>query len=136
MRSRNGNSSSLLAICSVIYFSSLALHAGEYLVSYRYVVKDMILFNDSLQVSHAMKKCSGTPDKSIEFIDNDSENLNEILKNNSFEFTNFIHTLGLEVNHKETTINAQNSSTTILTLKTTCFKVDFNDNFARITALK
>ena len=136
MRSRNGNSSSLLAICSVIYFSSLALHAGEYLVSYRYVVKDMILFNDSLQVSHAMKKCSGTPDKSIEFVDNDSENLNEILKNNSFEFTNFIHTLGLEVNHKETTINAQNSSTTILTLKTTCFKVDFNDNFARITALK
>ena len=136
MRSRNGNSFSLFAICSVICLSSLALHAGEYLVSYRYVVKDMILFNDSLQISHAMKKCDGKPDKFIELVDNESEDLTQIIKNNSFEFTNFIHTLGIDVKHKETTINAQNSSTTILTLKTRCFKVDFNDNLARITALK
>ena len=136
MRSRNGNSSRLLAICSIICFSSLAVHAGEYLVSYRYVVKDMILFNDSLQISRAMKKCHGKPDKFIELADDESEDLKQIIKNNSFEFTNFIHRLGLDVNHKETTINAQNSSTTILTLKTRCFKVDFNDNLARITALK
>jgi hypothetical protein len=136
MRSRNGNSFSLFAICSVICLSSLALHAGEYLVSYRYVVKDMILFNDSLQISHAMKKCDGKPDKFIELVDNESEDLTQIIKNNSFEFTNFIHTLGLDVKHNETTINAHNSSTTILTLKTTCFKVDFNDSLAKITALK
>lgn len=136
MRSRNGNSSSLLAICSVIYFSSLALHASEYLVSYRYVVKDMILFNDSLQISHTMKKCHGKPDKFIELVDNESKDLKQIIKNNSFEFISFIHSLGLDVNHKERTINAQNSSVTILTLKTTCFKVDFNDSLARITALK
>ena len=83
-----------------------------------------------------MKKCDGKPDKFIELVDNESEDLTQIIKNNSFEFTNFIHTLGLDVKHNETTINAHNSSTTILTLKTTCFKVDFNDNLARITALK
>ena len=136
MRSRNGNSFSLFAICSVICLSSLALHAGEYLVSYRYVVKDMILFNDSLQISHAMTKCHGKPDKFIELIDNESEDLKQIIKNHSFEFTNFIHTLGLDVKHNEMTTNALNSSTTVLTLKTTCFKVDFNDSLARITALK
>ena len=83
-----------------------------------------------------MKKCHGKPDKFIELVDNESEDLKQIIKNNSFEFTNFIHTLGIDVKHNETTIHAQNSSTTILTLKTTCFKVDFNDSLARITALK
>jgi hypothetical protein len=40
------------------------------------------------------------------------------------------------VSYNSTTTNMKNSSTTILTLKTTCFKVDINDNFAKITPLK
>ena len=136
MRSRDGNQFGSFAICSIILFNSLALHASEYLISYRYVVKDMILYNDSLHVSKAMKQCKGEPQNSIEFPDKNSSDLNEVIKNNSIEFMNFIHKVGLDVEHKETTLDAQNSSTTILTLKTTCFKVDFNDNFAKITALK
>ena len=48
----------------------------------------------------------------------------------------YIHKLDLHVQHKEQTINLQNQFTTILTMKTTCFKVDFNDNFATIAPLK
>ena len=136
MRSRDGNQTRLLAICSIIFFSSLALNASEYLISYRYVVKDMIVYNDSLQVSRAMKHCSGKPQNFIELSSQGDDELKDVIKNNSFEFMDFIHKIGLDVEHKETTLNAQNSSTTILTLKTTCFKVDFNDNFAKITALK
>lgn len=136
MRSRDGNKTCLLAICSIIFFNSLALHASEYLISYRSVVKDMILYNDSLQISPSMKKCSGQPQDFIELEKKDSDKLVSIIETNSQEFMNFIHLIGLDVEHTEKTTNAQNSSTTILTLKTTCFKVDFNDNFVKITALK
>ena len=136
MRSRNGNKNFLRPIFILILCSSLVLNASEYLISYSYIVKDTVLFNERLQVSQAMKPCEDIESDSIVLPTNGSKSLNQIIKNNSFEFTNFIHTLGIDVKHKETTINAQNSSTTILTLKTRCFKVDFNDNFARITALK
>lgn len=136
MRSRDGNQTRLLTICSIIFFNSLSLLGSEYLISYRYVVKDMTLYNDSFKVSRAMKHCKGKPQDSIELLDKDSRDLNEIIKNNSIEFMKFIHKIGLDVDHKEITKNAKNSSTTTLTLKTTCFKVDFNDTFARITHLK
>ena len=137
MRSRDGNQTSLRAICSVIFFlNSFALYADEYLISYRYMVKDMILHNDSLFVSKAMKACKGTPQNTIEFLDKNSNDFKELIKNNSLEFIDFIHKIGLNIDHKERTSNAMNSSVTILTLKTTCFKVDFNDNFARITHIK
>ena len=136
MRSRDGNNYYSLAICSIILFNSLVLNASEYLISYRYVVKDAILYNESLQISHAMKDCVGKPTSFIEFPHDESDNLIQIIDNNSQKFIDFIHKIGLSVEHKESTINAQNSSTTILTLKTTCFKVDFNDYFARISLLK
>ena len=47
-----------------------------------------------------------------------------------------MHKLGLNVEHKD--VNNKLSNThlvTILTLKTTCFKVDFNDNFVKISPL-
>ena len=136
MRSRDGNQTRLFSVLSIIFFYSLSLSASEYLISYRYVVKDMILYNDSFAVSRAMKQCKGKPQNSIELPDEDSNDLNEVITNNAEAFMDFIQKIGLDVEHKETTINAQNSSTTILTLKTTCFKVDFNDNFARITHIK
>jgi len=83
-----------------------------------------------------MKKCSGKPQKALILTTSGDKDLKLIISKNSEVFLNYIHKLGLDVEHNEATINSQNSSTTILTLKTTCFKVDFNDNFARISSLK
>jgi len=134
MRSRDGNKYRSFAV-SLILFSSLVLNASEYLISYRYVVKDLALYNESLTVSRAMKSCQGTPQNYIELLTNDEDDLNVIIKNNADEFIDFIHKIGLSVEHKEKTSSAQNTSTTVMVLRTTCFKVDFNQNFAKISAL-
>jgi len=137
MRSRDGNRSLPLSICTIIFFcSSLALNAGEYLVSYRYVVKNATLYNETLLVSRAMTKCSGKAQQSLILPIQDKKDFKKIIDENSQEFIEYIHKLGLHVKHNEQTTNYQNSSTTILTLKTTCFKVDFNENLAKITTLK
>ncbi|MEA2100213.1 MAG: hypothetical protein U9P72_08785 [Campylobacterota bacterium] len=136
MRSRDGDFNLSFAIFSLISFTLSILHADEYLISYRYVVKDAILYNEQLYISKTMRKCIGEEQDSI-FLENDnSKNLKEIVNKNRIIFIDFIHKIGLKVNHKEKTVNSQNHSTTILTLKTTCFKVDFNENFARIAPLK
>jgi len=136
MRSRDGNHNSLFAVCSLLIFCSLALNAGEYLISYRYVVKDLILYNESLQISKSMTKCSGISKSFIELEYKNSKNLNKIILDNSDEFINYLYEIGLNVKYNGLTTNAINSSSTIITLKTTCFKVDFNDYFVRIAALK
>ena len=135
MRSRDGNNYRSLAICSLIFLNSLVLNASEYLISYRYVVKDLTLYNETLLISPAMKPCDGNIKESIELSVNDDDKLDDIIESNSQEFIDFIHKIGLDVEHKEITKNAQNSSITILTLKTTCFKVDINQNFAKISPL-
>jgi len=99
-------------------------------------VKDATLFNETLLISKSMHKCSGIPQKYIELESDGGKNLKDIIENNREEFINYLHKLGLNVSHKEKNINFQNISTIILTLKTTCFKVDFNDNFAKIAPLK
>ena len=136
MRSRDGNRNFSLRLCSVILFSSLALNAGEYLISYRYIVKDSTLFNEKLHISKAMKECSGKPQKELILESSTDANLKQIISQNTNEFLEYIHKLDLHVEHKEQTINLQNKFTTILTMKTTCFKVDINDNFAIIAPLK
>jgi len=138
MRSRNGNHYFSRRFCSQIafLFYSLALSADEYLISYRYVIKDAIIYNESLKISNAMKKCTGAPYSSLILENNNSKDLKQIISTNNEDFIDYIHKLGLDVEHHEQTINLQNRSTTILTLKTQCFKVDFNDNFARISPLK
>lgn len=136
MRSRDGNRNFSLRLCSVIIFSSLTLTASEHLISYKYIVKDAALYNETLLISNAMTKCSGTPQNELILLNKNSKNLKQLIFENSQEFIDYIHKLGLHIEHKETTSNLQNSSTTTLTLKTTCFKVDFNDNFARISPLK
>jgi len=83
-----------------------------------------------------MQKCSGKPYFPIIFDTDNDKDLKNILSANNTEFIDYIHKLGLSVEHKEVTKDFINSSTTILTLKTTCFKVDFNDNFVRISPLK
>ena len=138
MRSRNGNRNFIQSIQLIILlFSSLALNASEYLISYRYMVKDAVLYNESLEISRAMQKCSGHVYDAITFDSRDDKNLKKILTTNNEEFINYIHKIGLSLKHSDITTNYQHtSSSTMLTLKTTCFKVDFNDNFVKISPLK
>ena len=143
MRSRDGNYYLTRTICSLILLSSLvyphylkAQDAKEFLISYRYIVKDATLYNEKLQISSSMKKCYGKPGRVFILPTNGDKNLKLIVSKNSEEFIDYIHKLGLHIEHKELTVNSQNTSTTILTLKTRCFKVDFNDNFVKIAPLK
>ena len=137
MRSRDGNRSITRAICSLIFLSSFAsLHAKEFLISYRYMVKDATLYNETLHISNSMKKCTGKPEQALILRSYGDDDLKLTISKNSQEFIDYIHKLGLHLEHKQSTTNYQNRSTTILTLKTTCFKVDFNDNSAKIAPLK
>jgi len=138
MRSRDGNHSFRFSIYKItLLFSSLLLNAGEeYLISYKYSVHDAMLYSETLDISKSMKKCSGTSYNPLILETNNDENLKKILTLHNEEFINYIHTLGLNLEHKERTSELINHSVTILTLKTTCFKVDFNDTFVKISPLK
>jgi len=138
MRSRDGNHSFTFSISSIILFllCSSALFADEYLISYRYSIKDATLYNETLYVSKAMKKCHGKPYATLILNPQKSNDLKELLVTNQEQFTNFLYKIGLNIKHEEETLNSVNHSYTVLTLKTTCFKVDFNDNFVRIAPLK
>ena len=136
MRSRDGNRTFSFSIYALILLTSLTLNAKEFLISYRYTVKDATLYNETLYVSNAMQKCSGTPQEALVLEAQQNTSLKETLLRNIDEFILYINKLDLDLKHTENTKNIQNSSTTILTLKTTCFKVDFNDNFVKIAPLK
>mgnify|MGYP006921602857 CR=1 FL=1 len=136
MRSRDGNSTLSLRLCSIILFNSLALNAGEYLISYKYIIKDYTLYNETLLISNAMTQCEGEKGEKLLLENKNSKDLKSLISENNKKFIDYIHRLGLHVEHRENTINSKNSFTTVLTLKTTCFKVDFNDNFAIIAPLK
>lgn len=138
MRSRDGNSyfSFSVPVTLTLLLSSFALHADEYLISYRYLVKDATLYNEMLQVSKAMQPCSGKPYSTLVLESSDEKNLEKLISTSNEFFINYIHKLGLHVSHQSITQNSANSSVTILTLKTTCFKVDFNDTFVKISPLK
>ena len=86
MRSRDGNRNFLLRLCSVVFFSSLALNAGEYLISYRYVVKDATLFNEKLHISKAMQHCDGEPQTELILENSTDGNLKKLISQNSDEF--------------------------------------------------
>jgi len=137
MRSRDGNHAFSLTISTIILLlAPLALSASEYLISYRYLVHNAVLYNDSLEISKSMTPCFGEATAEIIFANSNEERLSNIIDKNQEEFVEFIHSLGLSVEHHEKTSLKTYDSTTILTLKTTCFKVDFNDTFVKISALK
>jgi len=140
MRSRDGNQTFSFSISTISFFLLLffssALFADEYLISYRYSVKDATLYNETLYVSKAMKKCTGNPYALLILDPQKSDNLKEILLSNRDEFSDFLYKIGLNVKHQEKTSNGVNHSSTVLTLRTTCFKVDFNDNSVKIAPLK
>ena len=138
MRSRDGDHSFTRSISSIILFLfySSALLADEYIISYRYSVVNAALYNETLYVSKAMKKCKGEPYDRLILDPNKSENLKEILLTNQDEFIEFLYKIGLSVKHREETLNGVNDSSTVVTLPSKCFKVDFNDNSVRIAPLK
>jgi len=139
MRSRDGDNYFTFTICTIIFlFSSVSfLRADEYLISYRCVVKDAILYNETLNISKAMKSCNLNPTKDTLILEKHGKNnLKSTILKNKNEFLSFIQKLPLNVEHYGQNTNLKNSSTTIITLKTTCFKVDFNENFAKITPLQ
>lgn len=139
MRSRNGNNPFTRAIYATLIFAFTSLEAEQYLISYRYASKNAVLSNESFHVSRAMTPCGRKIDKSIKTITlpfADDQNLKNILLENFEVFFEYIQTLGLHINHKDNTLNHQSDSFTIITLKTTCFKVDFNDSLVTMQALK
>ena len=136
MRSRDGNNSFTLRLCTIILSFSILLDADEYLVSYRYVVKNAILYNESLDISKSMTKCEGIPSQTLILASLNKHNFQKIIDKHKDKFIEYIQKLGINVESRERTTNNQINSTTIVTLKTTCFKVDFNDNFVKISHLK
>lgn len=134
MRSRDGNRLKTLAICQIAFCA--LLHGADTIISYRLVVQDAIILNDYLSVSHAMTPCHGTPSNTIYIETNGSKNLHRILENNPESFSDFIAHEQLQVSHKENTTNAVNHSRTILQMAPTCFAVDFNEDFVKISPLK
>jgi len=83
-----------------------------------------------------MQKCDGKPQKSIQIFNEKNKNLKDLLSDSDGEFIRYMHRLGMHVQNSEITQNSIHRSTTILTLKTRCFKVDINENFAIIAPLK
>jgi len=135
MRSRDGDST-FIRIIYTILLTTLSLHAQEYLISYRYVVDNSLLYNQTLDISRAMTKCQGEALEPFFLEYNKTKTFKQNLLENEEVFLHNIGKIGLHLEHRSQTHNFMNHSRTILTLKTTCFKVDFNDSLAIITPLK
>jgi len=136
MRSRDGSYSFTLRFCTIIFFLSVALYAEEYLVSYKYIVKNGILFNEHLDISQSMQKCHGIPSQTLILPAIEEKNFQKLIALHREQFIDYIQRLGVDIHSQATTINSQMRATIIVTLKTTCFKVDFNDTFVKITPLQ
>jgi len=95
-----------------------------------------MLYNESLDISKSMTQCEGEPSQRLILPSSNAENFPKLVAKHREEFIEYIHTLGLDIQSRDTTTNNQMNSTTIVTLKTTCFKVDFNDTFVKISHLK
>jgi hypothetical protein len=142
MRSGNGDNTQPFSISSLVILfilSSATLFADEYLISYRSVIQDAIIYNETLTISHAMQKCpqnSFLNEKALLLPIKKSKDLKEIILQNYEEFLEYLQKSGMKVEHAQETRNSINHSTTRLTFQTHCFKVDFNDNFVTIAPLK
>lgn len=85
-----------------------------------------------------MTPCSGEIGESKLLLSttNDTKDLKKIILQNSELFFTYINSVGLHVRSDEVTNNGINSSLTIVTLKPTCFTVEFNDNLVKIAPFK
>jgi hypothetical protein len=81
-----------------------------------------------------MSKCSGEL-SDISLTLESQKDLKTTIKDNPDEFFTYLQKVGLSVKSHDKTTNLINSNTTEIELRTTCFKVDFNENLAKITAI-
>ena len=65
-----------------------------------------------------------------------NQNLDALIKANFEQFLRYIATIGFHVENSFEATSYQDTSITHINFPTTCFKVDFNDNFVTITAIK
>jgi len=84
-----------------------------------------------------MKKCSGTASKHLLVLNkiNQTDTLNDIIKQNNEKFINFLFSLGIYMQDYSTFSTHSYETYTTITSKTRCFKVDFNDTFVTIIPL-
>lgn len=138
MRSRDGNRSFLYAVLSLIFSFSTLYGGEEYFISYRYSTKNSVLINDVLDVSKAMTPCLRTPydEKLTIELQENSHDLKKAVLQNFDSFYLFINKIGLHVRNDEKIQNGMSSSIITVTLKPTCFTVEFNDNSVTLTPLK
>ena len=142
MRSGDGDTAILQRLCALVVLLALfeVLPAREYLISYEYITKDAMPCCEKLQVARAMQPCKGKRIHHSLYLAYPKKQqplrVDALLKREFERFFDYIASIGLEVRHMEHTTDMQNSSYTRLRLPTTCFKVDFNDSFVTITAIK
>ena len=134
MRSRNGNRPLPLAICPLIL--AAALGADEYIISYRAVTQNALLLNETLHVSRAMTHCRGESGAERVFETLPDESLRSTLLRHYDDFFALAEAEALHVRHYSDTSNPYYRSRTVVTLPPSCFTVDFNDGFVKITPLK
>ena len=118
-----------------ILLSTLA-YADFYYISYKYVVKDFQLYNEKILVSRAMQSCSGTINQSIVFQKENNDTFENFIKEKKQKMIDFFDKLGLYVKSHDSFDKINSHTNTTITFFTQCFKVDFNDNFVKISALK
>ncbi len=142
MRSGNGDKVIVRLFASLIFITALygELLAKEYLLSYDYTVKNAIIYNEKLLISPAMTKCKGKPTGKPLLLpydaNSDKNDFRSVVTKHFDRFFAYLATLGFAIHERSTTQNFQNTSTAHLEFPTTCFKVDFNDSFVTITAIK
>jgi hypothetical protein len=97
-----------------------------------------MLYQEKLNVAPAMKQCkkSKITAKSLLLPRINKEKLSKIIENNFEDFENALLGWGVSIKANDQTFNAKNHSQTVITMQTTCFKVDFNENFVTLTPLK
>ncbi len=134
MRGSNASRSLSLSICTLSIFSTLIL-ADDYRIGYRAVVKDALLVDEKLNISHSMTPCIGKAESYTVF-NTTSRDLSKIIKDNRDKFYNFLVHQNLHVKYNSKTVNSISTTLTTLTFPTECFKVDFKGNLAKITLVK
>ncbi len=136
MRSTNGSGTTLFRL-SIIIFFACSLFSEEYYISYRSIVAESTLYKEEFFVSKAMQQCKGELQRtSLVLGYQDDQNLKDVLVSNFDDFFDYLQKIGLTINAKTATNSTKISDKIALTFRSTCFKVDFNDNFVTITAIK
>lgn len=83
-----------------------------------------------------MKKCHGTYSQPFYIFGTNTKNLNKFLQNNITTFLENIMPFYIELKNSEKTQNLINSNITTLRLEPTCFEVQINDKFVKLTRIK